>query len=292
MVLEQGCLSFNKSSKGEIRYSNYTHLGTSLPFDKFSIKLAMRGLERYKVNDQLYELTEGSYLLANQHVEGSVFIESKQAVAGLCIDIDPLVMAEVCASILDSGAAMADPGLDVFFTGPDFFDNKYHVETSALGTFLKQTIPYLSHEGFLNEEFYLTLAEYVVSDHLHLYKQFQRVAAVKSSTRKHLLRCVERGRQFMDAYFEQPLGIEQVAKEAAMSQYHFFRLFRNVYGQSPYQYINQKKFERAFSLLISGHYSVSEVATSVGFSDIYVFSKAFKKHFGMSPSQKIKMEKG
>jgi len=54
-------------------------------------------------------------------------------------------------------------------------------------------------------------------------------------------------------------------------------------GVSVAEYLTDYKMKRAAELMTKKHMSVTVTALSVGYPDVYTFSKAFKKHFGMSP---------
>jgi len=69
-----------------------------------------------------------------------------------------------------------------------------------------------------------------------------------------------------------------------MSKFSFIRLFKLSFGLSPYQYIRQKRLFRAESLFQKGK-PIFEVAHETCFADTPLFSKAFKLHFGYSPSR-------
>ncbi|MBO9683584.1 MAG: helix-turn-helix transcriptional regulator [Flavisolibacter sp.] len=68
-------------------------------------------------------------------------------------------------------------------------------------------------------------------------------------------------------------------------EYHFFRRFQEVYKKTPYQYITQQKMHLAKYLLLGSKHSISEIAFYCNFPDVFTFSKAFKKFYGVSPSQ-------
>ena len=68
------------------------------------------------------------------------------------------------------------------------------------------------------------------------------------------------------------------------TEYHFYRLFKSVFGISPHQKLVQNRLHFACNLLRSRKATVTEAALSGGFPDVYSFSKSFKKHFGFSPS--------
>ncbi|MNY13667.1 Bifunctional transcriptional activator/DNA repair enzyme AdaA [compost metagenome] len=135
----------------------------------------------------------------------------------------------------------------------------------------------------INQELFYQLAEALVADQVTVFKQLQAVPTVKSVTRRDLCRQVLRGKEFIDSHFSEALTIGQIAGTAGMSEYHFFRLFKKIIGSTPYQYMLSKRLYAA-SELLKADYSVSDTAITTGFSDIYSFSKAFKKHFGISPT--------
>jgi AraC-like DNA-binding protein len=89
--------------------------------------------------------------------------------------------------------------------------------------------------------------------------------------------------QMNEAYAE-PLGIDDLAKTARMSRFHFSRLFRDETGQAPYQYLLRVRVAKAAELLRGGHHSVTEAALACGFTDLSRFASTFKKHTGKSPS--------
>ena len=85
--------------------------------------------------------------------------------------------------------------------------------------------------------------------------------------------------------FADPLTIDELARAAAMSRYHFSRAFRAALGASPYQYLQRVRIERARELLHGSRRSITEVALAVGFTDLGRFSRAFRAHLGHLPSE-------
>jgi AraC-like DNA-binding protein len=88
----------------------------------------------------------------------------------------------------------------------------------------------------------------------------------------------------IDAHYAEALTVDDLARAAGLSRFHFSRMFRDALGMSPYQYLQRIRLERARELLASGH-PVTEAALSVGYRDLGRFAKAFREHFGCAPSQ-------
>ena len=81
------------------------------------------------------------------------------------------------------------------------------------------------------------------------------------------------------------LDVEELARAAGMSRYHFSRIFREVMGTSPYQHLLDVRLARAAELLRGGHATVTEAALSAGFTEFGRFAAHFQRRFGCLPSQ-------
>lgn len=81
------------------------------------------------------------------------------------------------------------------------------------------------------------------------------------------------------------MTVEELAREARMSQSTFHRVFKSSTGQSPLRYIKQVRLTQARRLLRSKELSVSEVASTVGYDSLSQFSREFKRAFGAPPSK-------
>lgn len=88
----------------------------------------------------------------------------------------------------------------------------------------------------------------------------------------------------IEASYAEPLTVEDMARVASMSRFHFSRRFRDATGRSPYRYLVDVRLERAAELLRRGRCGVTEAALSVGFSDPSRFARMFRQRFGASPA--------
>lgn len=277
-----------------VMYSACRSLDANLSFKNFSIKYVISGDEIYRLKEQDYTLKGGEYLLCNKHCEGKVFIDSKTHVKGICIDIADEMISEIVASLIAPDTNISDLTLDRYFNSKDFLEQQYAAKTTHLGSQLMhldtmiQKNPYDNHQ--FDPEFYYRLSEGIVADYIPVVRQLQAIRCVRSETKKDLLRKLAKGKIFIELYYKMEIDIARVAEESNISQYHFFRLFREVYGVSPYQYIKQKRMQAANEILLKQRLPLAQLAMEVGYSDIYSFSKAYKQYFGCPPSQSIIIE--
>ena len=261
---------------------------STAPYRGFGVKYVVKGTELYMANGNRYYVGAGEYLLTNSHCQGYVKIDSAQPVEGICIDINPAIIAEVAAGHLRPDTDTYDLALDTFFTTNRFLENKYSTSHTAVGRILAQ------YQGLLrtaapatlpaDNDFYFTIAESIIADHIAIVKQLQNIPTVKHDTRKHLMRKLLSGKEMLDHHFTYSISMAKVASHCGLSEYHFFRLFKSAFGQSPHQYLIANRLRYAHRLISSGQTSVSDAALAAGFSDIYALSKSFKKQYGYPPS--------
>jgi AraC-like DNA-binding protein len=101
----------------------------------------------------------------------------------------------------------------------------------------------------------------------------------------HLLEHLRRARDHADRHYAEPLDLEQLASVAALSKFHFQRLFTATYGLSPAAYLSERRIERAQDLLRATNLTVTEVCFAVGFNSLGSFSSRFRQVVGETPTQ-------
>lgn len=81
------------------------------------------------------------------------------------------------------------------------------------------------------------------------------------------------------------LRLDDLAEVAEMSRFHFARLFRLGMGITPHRYLMDQRLQQAKALLRLETRTVAEVATETGFANAGQFSRAFRRHIGVSPTE-------
>ncbi len=271
-----------------VNYSVLKQFYCNQPFRSFSIKHVISGKEYYKVNSKNYCVEQNEFLIVNKHSEGSVVVDSKVEVKGLCIDVSPELISLAVSSVINPQDKLHEAELNTYLNSPDFLDCKYDANSNSTGRFLNDTARIFeanpNHYFSFEKEFYFNLAEKIVNDNLQNFKKFLRIKAVKSETKKELLRKLLLAQNLINSNFLDIKEINEVAFFCGISEYHFYRLFKHVFQISPYQLLLKNKLNYGRQLLSQKNYSISQVASMSGFADVSSFSKAFKKEFQLSPS--------
>jgi AraC-like DNA-binding protein len=93
-----------------------------------------------------------------------------------------------------------------------------------------------------------------------------------------------RARDAMDRTYAQPLNVRAVAAVAYVSEAHFIRTFRAVFGETPHRYLQRRRVERSMFLLRETDRSVTDICFDVGFTSLGTFSRTFRAIVGETPS--------
>lgn len=101
---------------------------------------------------------------------------------------------------------------------------------------------------------------------------------------------VERARQYIAEQYSYPITVEDIADYIGVSRSYLFRLFQEVAGQSPKEYLLEYRIGQACQLLSQTDLPVGSIAHSVGFEDHLYFSKVFKKYKYCTPSEYRKLQ--
>lgn len=97
-------------------------------------------------------------------------------------------------------------------------------------------------------------------------------------------RRITRAVRYIEAHADKEVGLDGLAREAAMSPYHFLRVFRQMIGMTPHQYLLHTRLYRAARRLRTSSAPISTVALDAGFNDLATFNRRFRRMIGMTPS--------
>jgi len=108
----------------------------------------------------------------------------------------------------------------------------------------------------------------------------------------YLYRRIVQAKLFIDNNYANAIDLDNIATVASFSKFHFIRLFKKIYDQTPHQYLTTVRIEKA-KLLLQTEIAVADVCFSVGFDSISSFTGLFKRITSATPShyQKIQLKR-
>ena len=90
--------------------------------------------------------------------------------------------------------------------------------------------------------------------------------------------------EYMNERYTEKLDLDRLAELTLLSKHHFCRLFKNVTGYAPGDYLNRIRISKAVDILREKGFSVTETALAVGFDDPNYFRRLFRKYEKRTPS--------
>lgn len=125
----------------------------------------------------------------------------------------------------------------------------------------------------------ITLAEYLKSRYssMALPARSHKGGLARSALR----RCID----YIDAHIHHDLRLEDLVRESGVSASHLIRSFRTSTGKTPYQFVLERRVERAKGLMRDSRLGLTEIALATGFANQHHLSRVFRKTAGITPSQ-------
>lgn len=135
------------------------------------------------------------------------------------------------------------------------------------------------------EEEFRTVAVELVRLQEEASRMVSAMPSLRPSTRNELFRRTQRARVRIEDSYLEDLRLEDLAREACLSPYHFHRTFREVYGVTPHQYVQRLRLQRAARFLQETDLPIAAVCTKSGFESVPSFSTLFHSRFRIPPAR-------
>jgi two-component system response regulator YesN len=109
--------------------------------------------------------------------------------------------------------------------------------------------------------------------------------AVEASQAALRSEVIGQAKRYINQHFREPVSLEDVAREVHLSPFYLSRLFKEKEGVNFVDYLTRLRLEEAKQLLAQTNDTVAAIAEQVGYAEANYFSRIFRRHFGMSPSE-------
>ncbi len=91
--------------------------------------------------------------------------------------------------------------------------------------------------------------------------------------------------EYIEFHYDSPITLEDLAETANMNPKYFCRFFRSITHQTPMDYVNRYRIEKAARMLLDTRLPITNICMECGFNDSSNFIKVFRKYKGMTPKQ-------
>jgi AraC-like DNA-binding protein len=251
-----------------------------------SLKSVTRGAALYGTRQGRHLVTEDSFLILNNGQDYSLEFKGPSTTETLALFIEPGFVEHVADSITTPMRQQLDE-IALHCPTTDWYERLYP-NSGRVGSLLHSL-----HRGvrtraacrpWLEDHFY-TLAAALVELSNCVQAEVDQFPGQRPSTRVELYRRLHRGRDFLSASYTEPVNVAMAANAAHLSPYHFHRMFKSAFQQTPMQFLRECRLAAARRLLVVTDQPVTSICFSVGFESLGSFSWLFRRRFGLSPRQ-------
>jgi AraC family transcriptional regulator len=228
-----------------------------------------------------------AYLVLNHGQHYAITIDSLTPVESFCIFFAPGFVEGVYYSLMAATVELLDEPEAHRLDPLHFFERTYpHDEILSPALFrLRTRLNAGKPDQVWLEEKLHDIVHRLLSMHRGICQEVDSVPAIRAATREELYRRLHLARDYAAASFDQAITITDLARVACLSPNHFLRTFKQLFHQTPYQFMTGCRLEQSQRLLAETDLQVTEVCISAGFASLGSFSWLFRRHFGVSPRE-------
>lgn len=261
---------YSKWGKENCVITGRTRLAEYPPYmQRLSIKAAWGGTERYLVDSRVIGVDDDNYLVLNDRREYSSVVKASEPMHSFSIFFRPGLAEEMLGSMVLSADEVLGRGSDPGQRAVEFSEN-----LRPHDNLVTPVVHYIAHyveRGFDNELWYeeqfIHLLERLLRSHHKARARINELPAVRRSTRQEVLRRIGWGTDYIHSFYARELTVDDLAKAAHLSKYHFVRLFSAVHRITPYAFVQRKRACVARRLLETTRLPHHDIAARVGFEN-------------------------
>jgi AraC-like DNA-binding protein len=243
-----------------------------------SLGIVAQGRKAVLVDGERYVYDPFHYLVlsSNLHFQAEILQASaEEPFLSFVLQIDPALVRKVAAQIADRQAGGLPPAAEDDRAEPGVVSpldpELMAVALRFLRSLDSDTDRRVIAPRYVEEMVYRVLRR-------EQFARMLRIAARQSSGTP-----ISAALTFARAHYAEPLTVDDLARQVALSPSAFSRLFREVTGRTPYQFLKEHRLDCARELLLDGRTSVAEVARHVGYGNVSHFIREFRARYGMTP---------
>jgi AraC family transcriptional regulator len=234
-----------------------------------SVKFVLSGEEVYRIEGRTRALRPGRFLFVEAGSEFEVTTPRPNETVGLCVYLGvspaPAPEREPLGRVIEGSAAEPLAPLLLRYA-------RLLASRPEAGPALAPRIVQQVSAGA--EDYLSTFAS-----------RLERLSSLKRSTRIETLQRIERARAFIHAHEDEPLSLDAIAGQAALSRFHLSRSFAQVHGLPPLAYHRRLRLDRAARLLRERSATPTELSERLGYASLSAFTRAFRQAYGVPPSR-------
>ncbi|HTB30425.1 MAG TPA: AraC family transcriptional regulator, partial [Bacteroidia bacterium] len=231
---------------------------------RLSIRYALSGKQYFRIGSNDHVISPKSYTVINrgQHYR-TAFNNGEEEQEVILVAFKPMFAENLFHSIVTAEDNLLDDPFKPATQQVTFFEKTYDIDPVIQANFIKLRKLIDEEIGWKKETdldaIYTTMLTRLLSVHKNLFDEINKLKSTKRSTRVELYRRLWIAKDYMDAYPNKRISIDEVASVSFLSPHHFKRTFKELFGITPHRYHIGKRLEYAQKLLTTEEAKVENV---------------------------------
>jgi len=242
--------------------------------DYIELAVILSGKGKYNIKDEIYTVEEGDVIILNPQINHqSLLIDKSNPTVEFFVGFSDVHFQN-----------MLDNHLELKTGSPIL-----HMEGELKRKIFKICMAMEAENAEMRPGTYFMMKAYLIQLLTAIVReqtdpvQIHHCCSFESVSKKYV---VEQIINYFEEHYNEKISLDRIAENMYLSPFYISKIFKSETGDPPINYLIKVRLEKAKELLETGRIgSVQTVAEAVGYDDAYHFSKLFKKHFGVSPSQ-------
>lgn len=249
-----------------------------------SLFMNCRGNSLVTVENRTVRIADHSFFVTNQQQEYTLAIDELSPTETFNIHFGELFLEQLYHAEATQSSKLLDSPSNAAATSVNFY-NRLHRKDEVVQRAIHRLQRVESEDLLLIEEILVDLAVHLLRLHQGDARKVRELPPVKAATRMEIYRRLRMAVDYIYSYYNHRLSLDELAEVAMLSKFHFLRLFKAAFCQTPHQFITKIRIEKAQELLRSSSQSLHSIAARVGLDNASSLSRLFRKHIGCYPSE-------
>lgn len=266
-------------------YIHANNMQSGQHLSRLTIRSVFNGYQYHQVEGSEHVVDANKYLVVNEGQSYSSEIHTEKPIEALIIAFRSGFLEQLQYGITSNDKQLLDNPFKEDFDTICFFENTYtsSIDVQQIFQQIRWVILTQQSDLLLLEELFTQLLQNILLKHYQVLKQVQEIPNKKSATQIELYKRISTAKDFMDVHCNKNLSLSEISRAAALSPYHFLRIFKTFYGITPHQYLTQTRMQFAHYLLQSSSKTIGEISLACGFESHSAFGRVFRRVWGCSP---------
>lgn len=243
--------------------------------DHIEMDFILSGSGTYLIDGNYYEVEEGDLILLNPGCKHQSLVTSPEHPAteffvGFC---------DVQFRGYEKNVIPMPSGNCILHTKGELRQKLFKICTSMS----LENVTYQEGRYFMLQSYLMQMLLIIIREQFKPEKNTCQGCSFDSTNKKYV---VEQIINYFEDHYAEKISLDRIAENMYLSPFYISKIFKSETGDTPIRHLINIRLEKAKELLENGWQgSIQEVASSVGYDDVYHFSKLFKKKYGVSPSK-------